>query len=64
MRRLGIFAEDKFPGFVLADCGTGERHATSVKTVNESQIRLLPAERQQEPLTAHTDSFRAHEPLE
>ena len=35
-----------------------------MKDANESPIRLLLAERHQERLTAHTESFRAHEPLE
>jgi transposase-like protein len=36
----------------------------AAKAADESTIRLLLADRQQESLTVYTDSFRAYEPLE
>jgi len=49
---------------VYLDLGTGERYVIPAKAANESTIRLLLADRQQESLTVYTDGFRAYEPLE
>ncbi len=50
--------------FHLADRGTGNRYVLPAKIADESIIRLLLADRQQESLTVSTDGFRAYEPLE
>jgi len=63
-RGRGTYAADKPPVFILADRGTGERHVIPAKAADESTIRLLLADRQQESLTVYTDGFRAYEPLE
>jgi transposase len=63
-RGRGTHEDDKPPVFVLADRGTGERYVCPAKAADESTIRLLLADRQQESLTVYTDGFRAYEPLE
>jgi len=50
--------------FILSDRGTGERYVIPAKAADESTIRLLLAESQQESLTVYTDGFRAYESLE
>jgi transposase-like protein len=50
--------------FILADRGTGERYVIPAKAADESTIRLLLADRQQESVTVYTDGFRTYEPLE
>ena len=59
-----LYAEDKFPVFVLADRGSGERYVIPAKAATESTIRLLLDGRQQESMTVYTDGFRAYDPLE
>jgi len=54
----------KPPVFIIADRGTGQRYVIPAKAADESTIRLLLADRQQESLTVYTDGFRAYEPLE
>ena len=63
-RGRGTYDNDKPPGFIIADRGTGERYVIPAKAADESTIRLLLADRHQESLTVYTDGFRAHEPLE
>jgi len=60
----GAYHEDKLPVFILVDRGTDDRCAMPAKTADESTIRLLLADRQQESLTVYTDGFRAYEPLD
>ena len=62
-RGRGTYNKDKPPVFILADRGTGERHVIPAKDADESTVRLLLANRQQESLTVYTDGFRAYEPL-
>ncbi len=50
--------------FVLADRGTVQRYVIPTKAADESTIRLLLADRNEEPLTVYTDGFRAYELLE
>jgi transposase len=50
--------------FIVADRGTGETSMHPAKAADESTIRLLLGERQQESVTVYTDGIRAHEPLE
>ena len=49
--------------FVLVDRGTEQRYVVPAKSADESTIRLLLADRQQEPLSVYTDGFRAYDPL-
>lgn len=60
----GSYSSDKLPVFILADRGTGQRYVIPAKGGDESTIRLLLTDRQQESLTVYTDCFRAYEPLE
>ncbi len=50
--------------FTLVDRGSDERYIVPAKSADESTIRLLLADRQQESLTVYTDGFRAYDPLE
>ncbi|MFC6874752.1 IS1595 family transposase [Halobellus marinus] len=63
-RGRGTYAEDKPPVFILVDRGTGRRYVIPAKAADESTIRLLLADRQQESLTVYTDGFRAYNPLD
>jgi transposase-like protein len=63
-RGRGSYSGDKPPVFIIADRGTGQRYVIPAKAADESTIRLLLADRQQESLTVYTDGFRAYEPLE
>ncbi|WP_254533979.1 IS1595 family transposase [Natrinema gelatinilyticum] len=63
-RGRGTYDGDKPPVFILADRGTGQRYVIPAKAADESTIRLLLADRQEESLTIFTDGFRAYEPLE
>ena len=63
-RGRGSYDGDKPPVFILADRGTGQRYVFPAKAADESTIRLLLADCQQESLTVYTDGFRAYEPLE
>ncbi|MDB2275446.1 IS1595 family transposase [Halorubrum ezzemoulense] len=62
-RGRGTYDQDKPPVFVLVDRGTEQRYVVPPKSADESTIRLLLADRQQEPLTVYTDGFRAYDPL-
>lgn len=50
--------------FTLVDRGTGQRYVVPTKSADESTVRLLIADREEESLAVYTDGFRAHEPLE
>jgi transposase-like protein len=63
-RGRGSYEGDKPPVFILVDRGTQQRYVIPAKSVDESTVRLLLADRQQESLTVYTDGFRAYEPLE
>ena len=63
-RGRGTYAEDQPPVFILADRESGDQYVIPAKAANESTIRLLLADRQQESLTIYTDGFRAYEPLD
>jgi transposase-like protein len=63
-RGRGSYSGDKPPVFILVDRGTGQRYVIPAKAADESTIRLLLADRQQESLTVYTDGFRAYEPLD
>lgn len=55
-------AEDKLPVSNLAD--RGDRYVIPAKAADESTIRLLLANRQQESVAVYTDGFRAYDPLD
>jgi transposase len=63
-RGRGTYHEDKPPVFIVADRGSGETYIHPAKAAEESTIRLLLGDRQQESLTVYTDGFRAYEPLD
>ena len=63
-RGRGTYDQDKPPVFVLVDRGTEQRYVVPAKSADEPTIRLLLADRQQEPLTVYTDGFRAYGPLD
>ncbi|WP_435187048.1 IS1595 family transposase [Halobellus sp. EA9] len=63
-RGRGKYAEDKPPVFVLVDRGTNECYVLPAKSADESTVRLLLADHEQESLTVYTDGFRAYDPLE
>ena len=50
--------------FTLVDRGSDERYVVPAKSADESTVRLLLADRQQESLTVYTDGFRAYDPLD
>jgi transposase-like protein len=50
--------------FTLVDRGPDDRYIVPAKSADESTIRLLLANRQQELLTVYTDGFRVYDPLE
>ncbi|OTF00796.1 IS1595 family transposase [Halorubrum sp. SD683] len=63
-RGRGTYDQDKPPVFVLVDRGTEQRYVVPAKSADELTIRLLLADRQQEPLTVYTDGFCAYDPLD
>jgi len=63
-RGRGTYEQDKPPVFTLVDRGTGEMYVVPAKSTTESTVRLLLADRKEEPLTVYTDGFRAYDPLE
>ncbi len=63
-RGRGTYEDDKPPVFTLVDRGTDERYVVPAKSADESNVRLLLANHEQESLTVYTDGFRAYDPLE
>ncbi|MFD1643658.1 IS1595 family transposase [Halohasta litorea] len=63
-RGRGSCDSDKPPVFTLVDRGADERYVVPAKSADESTVRLLLADHEQESLTVYTDGFRAYEPLE
>ena len=63
-RGRGNYAEDKPPVFTLVDRGSGQRYAVPAKSADESTVRLLLGDPEEESLTVYTDGFRAYDPLE
>jgi len=56
-RGRGTYDKDKPPVFMLAYRGTDERYVIPAKAADESTIRLLLADRQQESLTVYANAF-------
>ncbi|RLM95317.1 IS1595 family transposase [Haloarcula sp. Atlit-7R] len=63
-RGRGSYAGDKPPVFTLVDRGSDERYVVPAKSADESTVRLLLADHEQESLTVYTDGFRADDALE
>ena len=63
-RGRGTYAGDKPPVFTIVDRSTDHRYVVPAKSANESTVRLLLKNSEEEPLTVYTDGFRAYDPLE
>jgi len=63
-RGRGTYHEDKPPVFTLVDRGSEQRHVVPAKSADESTVRLLLDNHEEESLTVYTDGFRAYDPLE
>ncbi|ELZ86033.1 ISH4-type transposase [Haloferax elongans ATCC BAA-1513] len=63
-RGRGSYEGDKPPVFTIVDRGTGQRYVVPAKSADESTVRLLLADHEEESLTVYTDGFRAYNPLE
>jgi transposase-like protein len=63
-RGRGSYEGDKPPVFTIVDRGTGQRYVVPAKSADESTVRLLLADHEEESLTVYTDGFRAYDPLE
>jgi len=63
-RGRGSYAGDKPPVFTLVDRGSDNRYVIPAKSADESTVRLLLDNHEQESLTVYTDGFRAYEPLD
>ena len=50
--------------FTLVDRGSERRYVVPAKSADESTVRLLLGDREEESLTVYTDGFRAYDPLE
>jgi transposase-like protein len=59
-----LYDGDKPSVFTLVDRGADERYVIPAKSSEESTVRLLLADHEQESLTVYTDGFRAYDPLE
>lgn len=60
----GSYEGDKPPVFMLVDRGNDQRYVVSAKSADESTVRLLLADHEEDPLTVYTDGFCAYDPLE
>jgi len=63
-RGHGSCASDKPPVFTLVDRDSDNRYLIPAKSANESIVRLLLDNHEQELPTVYTDGFRAYEPLD
>ena len=50
--------------FTIVDRGSNQRYVVPAKSDDESTVRLLLADHEEESLTVYTDGFLAYEPLE
>lgn len=62
-RGRGTYEQYKSPLFVLVDRGFEQRYIVPAKSTDESTIRHLLADRQQDIITVYTDKFCAYDPL-
>ncbi|WEL28048.1 IS1595 family transposase [Haloferax volcanii] len=63
-RGRGSYEGDKPPVFTIVDRGTEQRFVVPAKSADESTVRLLLGDHEEESLTVYTDGFRAYDPLE
>ena len=63
-RGRGSYNGDKPPVFTVVDRSSNDRYVVPAKSAEESTVRLLLADHNQESLTVYTDGFRAYDPLE
>ncbi len=63
-RGRGSYDGHKPPVFVLVDRGSDQRYVIPSKSADESTVRLLLDNHEEESLTVYTDVFRAYDPLE
>jgi len=63
-RGRGSFEQDKAPIFTIVDRGSNQGYIVPAKSTDESTIRLLLEDYEEESLTVYTDGFRAYDPLE
>ncbi|QFU84264.1 IS1595 family transposase [Natronorubrum aibiense] len=63
-RGRGSYDGDKPPVFALVDRGSDQRYVIPSKSADESTVRLLLDDHEEESLTVYTDGFRAYDPLE
>jgi transposase-like protein len=63
-RGRGSYDGDKPPAFTLIDRGSDERYVVPAKSADESTIRPMFTDHNEESLTVYTDGFRAYDPLE
>ncbi len=64
LRGRGSYDEDKPPVFVLVDRGSNHLYVIPSKSADESTVRHLLDNHEDESLTVFTDGFRAYDPLE
>ncbi|MFC6765023.1 IS1595 family transposase, partial [Natrinema soli] len=62
-RGRGSYTEDKPPVFTLVDRGSDHQCVIPAKSADESTVRLLLDDHEEESLTIYTDGFRAYDPL-
>ncbi|WP_336365004.1 IS1595 family transposase [Halalkalicoccus salilacus] len=63
-RGRGTYAEDKPPVFMIVDRSTDQRYVVPAKSADESTVRLLLENSEEESLAVYTDGFQAYDPLE
>ncbi len=63
-RGRASYAGDKPPVFTLVVRGSNNRYVIPAKSANESTVRLLLDNHDEESLTVYTDGFRAYDPLD
>ncbi len=63
-RGRGNYDEDKPPVFILVDLGSDQRYVVPSNSADESTVRLLLNNHEEESLTVYIDGFRAYDPLE
>jgi len=59
----GSYNGDKPPVYTLVDRGSDDRYVVPAKSADESTVRLLLADHDEESLTVYPDGFRAYDPL-
>ncbi|OAQ54135.1 hypothetical protein HTG_00980 [Natrinema mahii] len=63
-RGRGSYEDDQPPVFTLVDRGSDQRYVVPAKSADESTVRLLLGDHEEESLTVYTDGFRTYDPLQ